>query len=96
MKVRDWPERENLQPGSKNISDSLGQPDKILLPPLKLFTEDSIYSDIKNMVTRYQAMWNANIMADYCFMLNGDGKVRGENHRKDVLSHPREKLKRLI
>lgn len=37
---------------------------------------EKFYQDIKEMERRYQARWNVNMIADYCWMLKRDDPER--------------------
>ena len=51
---------------------------------------ERFHQDIKDMEKRYQGRWNANMMADYCFMLKRDGTGEGRQSRKRSFN-PRQK-----
>lgn len=51
---------------------------------------ERFHQDIKDMEKRYQGRWNANMMADYCFMLKRDGTSEGRQSRKRSFN-PRQK-----
>ncbi|GBP55475.1 hypothetical protein EVAR_42651_1 [Eumeta japonica] len=75
---RNWPLRENMEPGKQNIvQNSLVARDKI--NHLDRFPEnlgdmseeqgERMHQDLRVMEERYQGFWDTNMMADYCWSL---------------------------